>query len=48
METVVRVEGNDEEKCEGSGVEKSSTPLSSPKQVADPVVYKLVRVRLLV
>ncbi|KAF3452057.1 hypothetical protein FNV43_RR08153 [Rhamnella rubrinervis] len=44
METVVRVEGNDEGKCEDSEVEKSSTSLSSPKQVADPVVYKLVRV----
>lgn len=45
METVVGVEGNDEGKCEETGVEKSSTSLSSPKQVADPVVYKLVRVQ---
>lgn len=45
METVVKVEGNDEGKCE---VEKSSTSLSSPKQVTDPVVYKLVRVHLMI
>ncbi|VVA23985.1 PREDICTED: telomere repeat-binding [Prunus dulcis] len=44
METVVGVEGSDEGKCEESGVEKSSSSLSSPKQIADPVVYKLVRV----
>ncbi|XP_070661628.1 uncharacterized protein [Malus domestica] len=44
METVVGVEGNDEGMCEESGVEKSSSSLSSPKQIADPVVYKLVRV----
>ncbi|CAN6707440.1 unnamed protein product [Malus baccata var. baccata] len=30
--------------CEESGVKKSSSSLSSPKQIADPVVYKLVRV----
>ncbi|XP_068335237.1 uncharacterized protein [Pyrus communis] len=30
--------------CEESRVEKSSSSLSSPKQIADPVVYKLVRV----
>lgn len=45
METVVVVEGNDEEKYEDSGVEKGSTSLSSLKEVADPVVYKLVRVQ---
>ncbi|XP_021800584.1 uncharacterized protein LOC110744862 isoform X1 [Prunus avium] len=44
METVVGVEGSDEGKCEESGVEKSSSSLSSPKQITDPVVYKLVRV----
>ena len=44
METVVGVEGNDEGKVEETGVEKSSSALSSPKQIADPVVYKLVRV----
>ncbi|XP_068335235.1 uncharacterized protein [Pyrus communis] len=44
METVVGVEGNDEGMCEESRVEKSSSSLSSPKQIADPVVYKLVRV----
>lgn len=44
METVFVVEGNEEGKWEESGVEKSSSSLSSPKQIADPVVYKLVRV----
>lgn len=44
METVVGVEGNDEANVEETGVEKSSSALSSPKQIADPVVYKLVRV----
>lgn len=44
METVVGVEGNDEGKVEETGVEKGSSALSSPKQIADPVVYKLVRV----
>ena len=44
METVVGVEGNDEGKVEETGVEKSCSALSSPKQIADPVVYKLVRV----
>ncbi|XP_062008737.1 uncharacterized protein LOC133725475 isoform X1 [Rosa rugosa] len=43
MEAVFVVEGNDEGKCEESGVEKSSSSLSSPKQITDPVVYKLVR-----
>ena len=47
METVVGVEGNDEGKVEETGVEKSSSALSSPKQIADPVVYKLVRVYFL-
>ena len=45
MEAVLVVEGNEEGKCEESRVEKSSSSLSSPKQIADPVVYKLVRVR---
>ncbi|KAF5466387.1 hypothetical protein F2P56_016313 [Juglans regia] len=44
METVVGVEWNDEGKDEENGVEKSSSALSSPKQIADPVIYKLVRV----
>lgn len=44
METVVGVEGNDEGQVEETGVEKGSSALSSPKQIADPVVYKLVRV----
>ncbi|XP_044487526.1 uncharacterized protein LOC123212447 isoform X3 [Mangifera indica] len=42
--SVVKVEGNEEGKCKESGVEKSSSSLSSPKLGADPVVYKLVRV----
>ncbi|KAG2722639.1 hypothetical protein I3760_02G136000 [Carya illinoinensis] len=44
METVVGVEWNDEGKIEETGFDKSSSALSSPKQIADPVVYKLVRV----
>ncbi|XWS12130.1 hypothetical protein CRYUN_Cryun37aG0063500 [Craigia yunnanensis] len=44
METVVEVEGSDEGKFEETGLEKSNSVLSSPKHVADPVVYKLVRV----
>ncbi|KAL5824255.1 hypothetical protein ACOSQ3_020318 [Xanthoceras sorbifolium] len=44
METVVRVEGNNEGKFEETGVEKSSSPLSSPKLGGDQVVYKLVRI----
>lgn len=47
METEVGVEGNDEGKVEETGLEKSSSALSSPKQIADPVVYKLVRVYFL-
>ncbi|KAF3974925.1 hypothetical protein CMV_001793 [Castanea mollissima] len=39
METEVGVEGNDEGKVEETGVEKSSSALSSPKQIADPVVF---------
>lgn len=44
METVVGVDNSNEGKFEECGVEKSSSCLSSPKHVADPVVYKLVRV----
>ncbi|XP_050381187.1 uncharacterized protein LOC126798304 isoform X2 [Argentina anserina] len=44
MEAVLVVEGNEEGKCEEIGVEKNSSELSSPKQIVDPVVYKLVRV----
>ncbi|KAL4291957.1 hypothetical protein GQ457_14G007460 [Hibiscus cannabinus] len=44
MEKVVEVEGCDEGKFEVTGLEKSNFVLSSPKHVADPVVYKLVRV----
>lgn len=44
METVVGVEGSDEGKLGGGFLEKSSFTLSSPKHIANPVVYKLVRV----
>ncbi|KAK8493596.1 hypothetical protein V6N12_025012 [Hibiscus sabdariffa] len=44
MEKVVEVEGFDEGKFEVTGLEKSNFVLSSTKHVADPVVYKLVRV----
>ncbi|XP_030490749.2 uncharacterized protein LOC115707062 isoform X1 [Cannabis sativa] len=45
METVVGVENSDEWKFEESGFfENSTSSLSSPKYIADPVVYKLVRV----
>uniref|UniRef100_A0A6N2KMS3 Uncharacterized protein n=1 Tax=Salix viminalis TaxID=40686 RepID=A0A6N2KMS3_SALVM len=43
METEVGVEGNDEAKLKECGIRKSSSSLSSPKQISDPVVYKLVR-----
>ena len=46
MEIVVEVEGSDEGKFEETGPEQSNSVLSSPKHVADPVVYKLVRVPL--
>ncbi|KAJ6704222.1 TRF-LIKE 3 [Salix viminalis] len=42
MGTVVEVEGNDEAKLKECGI-NNSTSLSSPKQISDPVVYKLVR-----
>lgn len=44
METVVAIEDNDDGKLEDSGVDRSSSALSSPKPIANPVVYKLVRV----
>ncbi|KAK7294421.1 hypothetical protein RJT34_17310 [Clitoria ternatea] len=44
METVVGIEDNDDGKLEDSGVDRSSSALSSPKQISNPVVYKLVRV----
>ncbi|XP_059595408.1 uncharacterized protein LOC100263481 isoform X5 [Vitis vinifera] len=44
METVVGVEGNDEAKFEDCVVEKSGPEPTQSKQIADPVVYKLVRV----
>ncbi|XP_024453600.1 uncharacterized protein LOC7475702 isoform X2 [Populus trichocarpa] len=43
METVVEVEGNDEAKLKECGIRNSTSSLSSPKQISDPVVYKLVR-----
>lgn len=46
METVVGVgvEGDDEAKSGECVVEKRSTEATPPKQIADPVVYQLVRV----
>ncbi|XP_012455128.1 uncharacterized protein LOC105776772 [Gossypium raimondii] len=44
MEKVVEAEGSDEGKFEETGLETSNFVLSSPKNVTDPVVYKLVRV----
>ncbi|GMI93670.1 TRF-like 6 [Hibiscus trionum] len=44
MEKVVEVEGSGEGKFEATGLEKNNFILSSPRHVADPVVYKLVRV----
>ncbi|XP_057455095.1 uncharacterized protein LOC130746477 isoform X2 [Lotus japonicus] len=44
METVVGIEDNDFGKLGDSGIDRSSSALSSPKQVANPIVYKLVRV----
>ncbi|XP_011040066.1 PREDICTED: uncharacterized protein LOC105136426 isoform X5 [Populus euphratica] len=40
---VVEVEGNDEAKLKECGIRNSTSSLSSPKQISDPVVYKLVR-----
>ncbi|XP_039033807.1 uncharacterized protein LOC120169751 isoform X2 [Hibiscus syriacus] len=44
METVVEVEGNCEGKYKVTGLEKNNSVLYSPRHIADPVVYKLVRV----
>ncbi|KAJ9691966.1 hypothetical protein PVL29_011190 [Vitis rotundifolia] len=44
METVVGVEGNDEAKFEDCVVEKRGPEPTQSKQIADQVVYKLVRV----
>ncbi|KAL4386362.1 hypothetical protein GQ457_09G005090 [Hibiscus cannabinus] len=44
MEKLVEVEGSGEGKFEVTGLEKNNFVLSSPRHVADPVVYKLVRV----
>lgn len=38
------IEDNDDGKFEDSGVDRSSSALSSPKQISNPIVYKLVRV----
>ncbi|KAI5422438.1 uncharacterized protein LOC127076300 isoform X2 [Lathyrus oleraceus] len=44
METVIGVDDYDDGKLDDSGVDRSSSALSSPKQISNPVVYKLVRV----
>ncbi|GKV09865.1 hypothetical protein SLEP1_g21304 [Rubroshorea leprosula] len=44
MEAVIGVDSNDEGRLEERFLEKSSSSLSSPKHIANPVVYKLVRV----
>ncbi|OVA08369.1 SANT/Myb domain [Macleaya cordata] len=44
METLARVEENDEQQIKESLDATNSSSLSSPKEIADPVVYKLVRV----
>ena len=48
METVVGIEDNDDGRFEDSGVDRSSSALSSPKQISNPIVYKLVRVAYLI
>lgn len=44
IETVVGVEENDEAKFEDCAVEKRGSEPTHSKQIADPVVYKLIRV----
>ncbi|KAE8696375.1 subtilisin-like protease isoform 1 [Hibiscus syriacus] len=44
MGKVVEVEGNCDGKFKVTGLEKNNSVLYSPRHVADPVVYKLVRV----
>lgn len=44
METVIGIDDYDDGKLDDSGVDRSSSALSSPKQISNPVVYKLVRV----
>ena len=44
METVVGIEYNDDRKLGDSGVDRNGSALSSSKQIANPVMYKLVRV----
>lgn len=46
MERLVDAEGNVETNIEEVIVEKGSSSLSLTKQIADPVVYKLVRVNI--
>ncbi|PNY12722.1 MYB family transcription factor [Trifolium pratense] len=41
---VIGIEDNDDGKLEESGVDRSNSALFSPKQISNPVVYKLVRV----
>ncbi|GAU28807.1 hypothetical protein TSUD_357930 [Trifolium subterraneum] len=44
METVIGIVDNDDGKLEDSRVDRSNSALFSPKQISNPVVYKLVRV----
>ncbi|PSR96194.1 Telomere repeat-binding protein [Actinidia chinensis var. chinensis] len=44
METEVGVGGNDEAKLDDMPAVEAGSPPSSPREIADPVVYKLVRV----
>lgn len=46
MERLVDAEGNAETNIEEINVEKDSSSLSLTKRIADPVVYKLVRVNI--
>lgn len=46
MERLVGAEGNAETNIEEITVEKASSSLSLTKRIADPVVYKLVRVNI--
>lgn len=44
MEMLVGFEDNEEGRLEDNGVDRSSSALSSPKKITNPLVYKLVRV----
>ncbi|GFZ11717.1 hypothetical protein Acr_23g0001020 [Actinidia rufa] len=46
METEVGVGGNDEDKLDDMPAVEAGLAPSSPREMADPVVYKLVRVIL--